>query len=266
MRLKFFIVASAFAASVLCASGQTKTYNGSYPNLFDEYGILAANTRASYSYREDGEKRIYDGPFNYTFKAYGANNKTGSLKGNFKDNVPVGEWVLEYPCIDAPSDWITVKFTINEKGLPDGPASYTCYRLRKGAKVPVAEVKLNYVNGNLNGKCSMSAPETAYMEKCNISGQYVDGDKSGVWEGTIGTGTDNMFKIKFVNDQAVAAVKIDRATGDTYEDDDIWSDADYCIGSMDTCGKMSLVPMSSVLELIYNIRSNRASGSGWDSM
>lgn len=129
----------------LCVNAQTlKTYSGQYncliqPNT-DSYG------KATYTYYEKNDKRMYHDQFTYS-------DSRGSLKGKFKDNKQDGLWTFTEK----------INFTVNRSyyngkllititykdGVPNGPITFSMIDSKTNSTK--ATFKANFENGKLVG-------------------------------------------------------------------------------------------------------------------
>lgn len=133
--------------SFLCLSinAQTlKTYTGQYnclihPNT-DSYG------KATYSYYEHNDTRMYHGQFSYS-------DSRGSLKGKFKDNKQDGLWTFTKKInFTVKRNYYNGKLVITityKDGIPNGPITFSMIDSKTNSAKAV--IKANFEDGKLIG-------------------------------------------------------------------------------------------------------------------
>lgn len=143
MKHLLFIIASFLCLSI---NAQTlKTYSGQYNCL------IQPNTnpfgKATYTFYEQDDKRMYHGQFSYS-------DSRGSLKGKFKDNKQDGIWTFtEKINFTVKRKYYNGKLVITityKDGVPNGPITFSMIDSKTNSTK--ATFKADFVDGKLTGK------------------------------------------------------------------------------------------------------------------
>lgn len=124
----------------VCCNAQTiQTYSGPFENL--EKSVLDPNGKATYSYYQEKNKRIFHGKFQY-------NDKHTSITGSFINNKQDGEWIYKKNELTTST---IIKATFKD-GIANGPVSIKVVDSKTSA--PQGYVNANVVGNTVVGKIS----------------------------------------------------------------------------------------------------------------
>lgn len=207
----------------LSSNAQTlKTYSGEY-NCINKR-MLYNYGKATYTYFDGEDRRIYNGNFSYS-------DRDRTLKGKFKDDKQTGVWTLsEKINFNSKKHYYNGRLIISityKDGIPDGPFSISLVDSK--SNTTRAYIKATFNNGKLVGNVAAdmndrlfdfwgnhfdSVFDIPYMNK--MTGSFDEnGMPSNIW---IVNGPTHKITETYNQDGTYNVITINTSTGDRVDD------------------------------------------------